>query len=215
MRMIRPVLLSLAMLLPAVSQAAPITFALDHGSVTARVTLNGTIVGSGAGSLDAGFVVFDPSTGTIPNFSLQSTNLFLQAAVLPGPINALDLDIILTPGAGYTSSATGSNPWAVTLGPIDIAFAGFALDSTPPITASPIPVAGVLPINSFGVTAYYNAGQMRLGLLGVKIGEIAWGSLVFDVRADIEFVGFAVPEPALAGLAAFALLGVAFAVRRR
>jgi hypothetical protein len=215
MRCLRLALAPAALLLAGAVQAAPITFALDHGSVTARVQVGTTVIASSAGQLDAGFVVFDPSSGQIPDFSLQSSSLFIQAPALPGAYTALDLDILIEPGAGYSSSATGTGPWAVTLGPIDISFAGSVIDSVAPVTVPPIAVAGLLPVNSFGVTAYYNAGLMRLGLLGVKVGEIQFGSLVFDVRADIEFVGFAVPEPTIAGLLAAAFGGLAWLGRRR
>jgi hypothetical protein len=212
---LRSLIVSLALLLPAAAQAAPIRFALDHGSVTARIELQGTLVGSGSGSLDGGFVIFDPVTGALSDFSLQSSDLFLLAAALPGALNALDLDIVITPGAGYSSSAAGSNPWSILLGPIDVAYSGSMLDATPPIGSAPVSVAGVVPINSFGVTAYFNADRMRLGLGGVKVGEIRWGDHVFDVLADIEFVSFAIPEPALAGLTALGLLALGLARRRR
>jgi hypothetical protein len=215
MRILRPLLLSLC-LLPAAIQAAPITFVLDHGSVTARVQGGGMLIASASAKLDAGFVVFDPGTGTIPDFALQSSSLFIKAPALPGAYDALDLDVLLAPGTGYSSTASGTGPWVITLGPVDISFSGSVIDSSPPVTASPTPVSGVVPISSFGVTAYFSAGQMRLGLLGVKVGEVRFGNLVYDIRADIEFVGFAaVPEPAGAGLLATALLGLALAARRR
>ena len=59
---------------------------------------------------------------------------------------------------------------------------------------------------------------MRLAFFGVKLGEIAWGDNIFDIRGDIEFVGFvAVPEPPLASLLAVAPLGGlgAASLRRR
>ena len=215
MRLVRPLLISLALLLPAAMQATPITFALDHGGVTARVELNGTLIGTGAGFLDAGFVVFDPSTGLIPNFSLHSSNANAFAPGLPGAYDALALSILIAPASGYSVSATGTGPWSITLGPIDVAYSGTAFDSTLPVTVPPVPVSGIVPINSFGVTAYYNAGQMRLGLLGLKIGEVRIGATVYDVRADIEFVGFAAPEPASGALTALALVGLAWTARRR
>jgi len=215
MRFVRPLLLSLSLLLPLAAGAAPITFVVDHGGVTAGVSLNGTTIAVGAGQLTSGFVVFDDASGTIPDFSLQSNNLFVSVPALPGAYNALDLDISIDPAAGYSSSATGSNPYTVTLGPIAVSFSGAALDNSPPVTVPPQAVAGVIPINSFTVTAYYDGTEMRLGLLGVKVGEIRFGNLVYDVRADIEFVGFAIPEPALASLLAVGVAGLALASRKR
>jgi hypothetical protein len=207
--------LSFAFLLPSLAGASPLTFALDHGSVTARLTVGSTVIGTAVGQLDSGFVVFDPTTGGLPDFSLGSSNLAILAPALPGAYNALDLAIQIDPAAGYSNSATGTGPWSITLGPIDISFSGTAFDNAPPITVPPIPVSGILPVNSFGVTAFFNAGQMRLGLLGLKVGEFTVAGVVYEVRADIEFVGFAVPEPALASLALVAIAGLAWIARRR
>lgn len=215
MHRLRPLLFSFALLLPLASYATPITFAPTAGSVTARVSVGGTVVATGGGPLDGTFVTFDPTTGQILDFSLHSSSVFISASILPGAYNALMLDVTLEPGAGYSSSATGSNPYAITLGPLDVTFSGVALDVTTPITVPPQAVGGVLPISSFGVTAFYNAGQMRLGFYGVKLGEITWGSTVYDIRGDIEFIGYAVPEPALASLLAVALLGLGVAAVRR
>jgi hypothetical protein len=218
MHRLRPLFVLIGVLLPFASQATPITFTVDRGSVTARVSLNHTVVGNGGGPLDGTFVTFDPMTGHLVDFSLHSSSVFISASILPGAYNALMLDVTLEPGAGYSSSATGSNPYSITLGPLDVTYAGFAVDVTPPISVPPAPVAGVLAINSFSVTAVYHAGEMRLGISGVKLGEIDWGGTVYEIRGDIEFVGFAaVPEPALASLLAVALLGglVAAALRKR
>jgi hypothetical protein len=213
-RFLRLLVVAAAFAMPIAAQATPVTYSLDHGSVTAKVWLNGSVVAHGGGSLDVGYVVFDPATGLIPDFSLHSSNVLAWAPILPGAYNALSLDILLQPASGYSSSATGSNPWSVMLGPLSVAFSGYAFDSTAPVTVSPIPVSGVIPINSFGVTAYLTQSEMRLGLIGVKVGEMRIGDQVFDVRADIEFVGFAVPEPSAAGLLALALGIIAWSTRR-
>ena len=96
-------------------------------------------------------------TGQLVDFSLHSSSVFISAAILPGAYNALMLDVTLEPGAGYSSSATGSNPYSITLGPIDVTYSGVAVDVTPPISVPPAPVGGVLAINSFSVTAFYHA----------------------------------------------------------
>jgi len=215
MRFVRLLLLSLALLLPVASQAAPITFGVTRGSVSTRVWLNGQTVARGTGHLTNSFVVFDDATGNILDFTLESTDAFIWAPVLPGAYNAIDLDLLITPGAGYASTATGSNPYDVTLGPIDIAFTGTVLDLSPPVTEPPVPGSGVLPLPAFTVTATYDAGEMRLSLVGVKVGEIRFGHLVFDVRADVEFFGVAAPEPAVASLLIAALAGLALVRSRR
>ena len=215
MRFLSAALGAITLSLAAVAHASPITYLLDHGSVTAKVRLQGTLVAMSSGFLDAGFIAFDPATGEIPSFSLHSSDLTVYAPLLPGAYDGLALDITLSPGSGYSSTASGTGPWSVTLGPIAAAFSGFVLDTTGPITVPPQPVSGVLPINSFGVTAYLSQGQMRLGLLGVKVGEVRIGEHVVDIRADIEFIGFAVPEPALAGLLGLTLVGLTAARSRR
>jgi hypothetical protein len=213
MRVLRPLLTALLLAAPFPALASPITFGLDHGSTTARVSVNGFVIGTAAGKLDSGFVVLDPSTGTLPSFDLGASGLVVTSSYLPGGYDTIDLSVELTPGTGYASSATGSNPWSITLGPVNVSFVGSVLDTTPG-GQPPIPISGVLPVSSFAVTAVFDAGQMRLGLFGLKIGELRFQGVVYDVRADIEFVGFAVPEPAAAGLA-FAGLGALAALRRR
>jgi hypothetical protein len=217
MRWVRAALAVLTLSIAAIAQASPVTYLLDHGSVSANVWLAGNVVAQGGGFLSAGFVEFDPATGQITDFSLDASSVTAFAPILPGDYDHLSLSISLNPAAGYSSMASGSNPWSVTLGPIAVAYSGFASDSTPPITVPPAPVSGVIPISSFGVTAYLTQGEMRLGLIGVKVGEVSIGGQIFDVRADIEFVGFAAPEPAVASLVTAALAGLAIArgVRRR
>lgn len=209
MRILRALLLLVAVAVPLAGFASPIEFGLDHGSVTLRIDVNGSAVASGAGTLDAGSVTFDPTALTIPTFSLAASGTIL-APLLPG-YNQADLSITLGPGIGYGSSGSGSNPTTVTLGPIAIGFSGVLWDGSPPPT--PIPFAGTVALPTFTVDAYYNAGQMRLGLVGVKVASFWYLGNLIEIYGDIEFVGFAVPEPALAALVA--LSGLALLVLRK
>ena len=219
MKRTRALLLMLALLLPSATFALPITFLLDHGSTTVALSVGNTVIGSGSGFLSSGFVVFDPASATIPDFSLQSASFSFFAGALPGAYNTFDLSISLDPGAGYSSSGGGSGPFTVTLGPIDVSFSGIASDTTVPITVSPVAVGGVLPVQSLNVTATYNAGQMKLALLGVKLGQFTWGDYQFEIRGDIEFIGLAestpTPEPGVLGLLGVAGLGGLALARRR
>lgn len=213
MRNLRALSLAAALACPAVAGAAPVTYALDHGAMTLTVKVDGTAIASGAASLTSGSVTFDSVALTIPTFALGASGSVL-APLLPGDYDQLNLtSISLAPGTGYSSSGSGSNPTVVTLGPINVSFAGSVIDGTTPVTVPPIPFSGSLAVPSYTVNATLNTA-FELGIGGMKLVSFNAGGHVIEVFSDIEFIGLAVPEPALGGLlAAAGLAGVA--VRRR
>lgn len=210
MRAARSILTILLLAAPLPSLATPLTFVLAQGTTTARLSVNGVVIGSASGKLSSGFVEFDPSNGALSNFDLIASSVVVTSPFLPAGYDEIDLSVELKPAAGFSASATGSNPWSIVLGPLTDTFVGSVVD-TAPGGLPPIPISGVIPVNNLAVTAAFNDDKMRLGVFGVKVGELHWNGVDFVLRADIEFVGFAVPEPgvvalALAGLASLSLL---------
>jgi hypothetical protein len=187
---------------------------LDQGTIKARVFLDKTIVASGTGNLD-GFVQFDPSTAQPLDFLLQSTDLLILAPALPGAYGAFDLDITITPGAGFGSSATGSNPYTIDIGPLDIGFSGVAFDPTAPVTVAPLAFSGVVSIDDLPITAFLTDGAVELKINAIHVVDVVWGTLAFRIIIDVNFFGTAVPEASVAGLLALGLGALALRARIR
>ena len=87
MQLLRLLIVAIALALPSVSQATPVTYALDHGSVTAKVWLNGSVVDERA--LRSVLVFIGIYVGV---FALASVGLVVDARRLDvdiGPFDAM------------------------------------------------------------------------------------------------------------------------------
>lgn len=215
MRLLRPLLLLLALALPGALQAAPLNFVPDQGAMTLHVWAGNTLIASGQGQLDSGFLVFDPTTGVVSDLDLTAMNLAIWASALPGAYNALLLKMNVAPGAGFASTGDTTNPYNISIGPLDVAYLGSMVDATTPVTVPSVPIFGTLSVSALDVTILYDPATSRLSFQGVKLAEFVHNGVTLTVRGNIEFVGQPVPEPALAALALTGIAGLATFGRRR
>jgi hypothetical protein len=216
MRLLRSLLLLLAVAIPTASQAAPITFVPLQGAMTVTVWMGSTQIANGLASLDSGFVVFDPVAGFVSDLGFTASNFFVWAPALPGAYNGVLLDsVAVDPAAGFSSSIDTTNPYDLTIGALDVSFVGSIVDVAAPVTVPPLPLSGTLTIDTLDVTIDYSATQTALSFQGVKLAEVVHNGVTYTVRGNIEFVGQPVPEPALATLALSGLAGLAWFGRRR
>ena len=215
MRLLRSLMLLLAFALPGALQAAPINFVPNQGAMTLHVWAGNNLVASGLGQLDSGFLVFDPTTGVVSDLDLTAMNLAIWAPALPGDYNALLLKVNVAPGAGFGSTGDTTNPYNITIGPLDVAYLGSMVDATTPVTVPGVPISGTLSVNALDVTIVYDPTTSTLSFQGVKLAEFEHNGVTLTVRGNIEFVGQPVPEPALAGIALAGLAGLIRFGRRR
>lgn len=215
MRLLRSLMLLLALALPSAVAAAPIYFVPDQGAMTLQVWAQSKLVASGQAQLDSGFLVFDPITGVVSDLDLTAMHLAIWAPLLPGEYNALLLKVNVAPGLGFVSSGDTSNPYNISIGPLDVAYLGSIIDVTTPVTVPSVSVSGTLSVSALDVTIVYDPVTTRLSFQGVKLAEFVHNGVNVTVRGNIEFVGSSVPEPALAALALTGLAGLATFGRRR
>jgi hypothetical protein len=149
MRLLRSLMLLVALALPAASQAAPITFVPVQGAMTVTVWLGGTQVASGVAALDPSYVVFDPVAGQVTDLAFAASNFFIWAPALPGAYNGVLLDSVsVIPAAGFASSVDTTNPFNLVIGAVDVSFVGSILDVSAPVTVPAMPLAGALTIDT-------------------------------------------------------------------
>lgn len=212
----RALLLLLLVAAPVASKAAPITFVPVQGAMTLTVWVGTSQIANGVASLDSGFVVFDPVAGTVSDLGFTASNFFIWAPALPGAYNGVLLtSVAVAPAAGFTSSVDTTNPYNLTIGALDVSFAGSILDASAPVTVPAIPFSGTLTIDALAVVIEYTGTTPYLSFQGVKLAEIVHNGVTYAVRGNIEFVGQSVPEPALATLAMIGVAGLAWFGRRR
>lgn len=204
-----------ALVLPAATVAAPITFVASEGTLSVSVWVNGVSVANGAGAIDSGQLVFDPTTGVVSDLSLAATNLGAFAPALPGAYDTLGLSVTISPGSGFGSTGDPTTPYDITLGPLQVSFLVSVTDATAPITVPPLSFAGGFRVDYLAATIAYSGGATTLTFHGMRLAEFTHGGLSVVVRGDVEVVAHPVPEPAFALLALAGAAGLSLLGRRR
>jgi hypothetical protein len=159
-------------------------------------------------------VTFDSTLGEVTGFQFNGA-MPTELQVTSGALSGLNVNFSalgLTPGTGFTSSSTGSNPYSITLSPVDASgtytLSGLITNNTP--TA----VSGA----TSGITGTITtSGTAALQLTGITLGDISEDGTTIALKGDIVFVGTPVPLPGALWLFAAGLggLGIPFMRRRR
>ncbi len=203
------------------ARAAPVTYDWTGGSVTLSATdTNGTnylAAGASIPLTSASQVTFDSTAMTIPSF--EFADLGPSSLTLAGPLAGDTLTLsnlaVEPPASGYSSSATGTNPYNFTLGPID-ATGSYVVTNAADIT---------LASGSFNHANPTLSGQITLGgansdaltLNGITLGAISVAGTQIIMKGDVTFDGAAVPLPASLWLfgSGLAMLSAGRFLRRR
>jgi hypothetical protein len=159
-------------------------------------------------------VTFDSTLGEVTGFQFTGA-MPTELEVTSGALSGLDVNFSalgLSPGTGFTSSSSGSNPYSITLSPVD-ASGTYALSGL--ITKNtPTTVSGA----TSGITGTITtSGTAALQLTGITLGDITEDGTTIALKGDIVFEGSPVPLPAAVWLLGSALgaVGIPFMKRRR
>lgn len=200
------------------AQATPVTYGFASGSATVTAFYNGSQITSGNPIALTGVqVTFDASALTVPSFEFTAGPT--GALPLQGPLAGVNItldSVDIVPGAGYTSSASGSDPYTFTAVPISVSgsatlsggiVAGpIAFSFSNPVLVGQISTTGGGSLSLNGIT---------LGVLNTQpVGSFPGGPVT--LKADLLFTGAeVVPEPSTALLLGSALMAVAVTRRLR
>jgi hypothetical protein len=202
----------LGLLILAVSSAAsaaPILYSFTGGSASVTLLNGSTPIATASRPLDGISVEFDAAGPALTDFSL-----LLDDSISFGPIlgyHTLAFTISAAPGAGYASSGTGTNPYDVTSGPIDVVFSGSLIDGILP----PIPVSGSETIPSLGASIVVTGSDIHVVFSNEQMMHCYLGTNTLTLLVQVEFFGTAVPEPRLGLLLALGALALPVSRRLR
>ena len=206
------------------SIAAPITYFFQTGSVDLTFTTASTALGSGTIDLDGTFVDFDepPVSPELTGFEFTATAqgpVMLNVAYAGYDTFTVD-SLTVQPGPSYnTFFGFGSNPYTVTVGPINVIATATISDSNNVLNTITASFNFLTPSLTATVTINNAVNVVQtLELVGLTLGEIgpffgATNTLV--IKGDILFQG-QVPEPSTAvllGVGMTLLVAVARRVR--
>jgi hypothetical protein len=199
-------------------QAAPVTYSFTSGSATLSLTAPfiGSLLAPNSIGLTGTQVTFDSTALTVNSFQFVDAgpSNINGAGVLAGTtLTITNLNII--PGAGYSSTAVGANPYNYLVGPVAVS-GTYALSGA--IVQGPTAFSSINPSLAGQITL---GGVTSLSLSGITLGTFTLPAALgpplagqsATLKADILFTGV-VPVPAAVWLfgSGIGLLGV---MRRR
>jgi hypothetical protein len=190
------------------AEATPITYNFSSGQAAVSATFGATTLGPVTFPLNGVQVTFDATALTLPSFQFTAgTGPVALPGVLSGTSLALSFDIAPST-TGYSSSASGSNPYSFTAGPVMVsgsATLSGGITGTKTLSFTNPTLSGQIQITSGG----------DLTLNGITLGKItlpAWNSFPggsVTLTTNVTFVGLAVPEPSTGALLAIGLTAFA------
>jgi hypothetical protein len=201
-----------------IAQSSPVTYDWTSGSITVLAINgnNGTTLGSGVVALTApSQVTLDTGVAMdVPSFAFD--DMGTSSAALGGALTGDTLTVtnltIVPETTGYTSSATGTNPYNITLnglaasGSYSIANASNVVISSGSFTNTITPtLTGAITIGPTN----------SLTLNGIALDVASIGTTPVTFKADVIFDGAPVPLPAAVWLLGSGLVALAGAALRR
>jgi hypothetical protein len=198
---------ALLVLSPLAAAAAPSAYMHSGGSAAIELRLNGAVVAFASAPLDGMSLTFDAATASITDLDLS----LADAIRFPRRFgyDTLQFTLQVIDGAGYVSSGSGSNPYALTSGPLLVTFSGAIVDGLDGPPPANIPLSGTLTTGSVPATVTLAGNTLTASFASTKMVQHGWQAL--ELWVGVTFQGIALPEAsegallALAGVAAVAL----------
>lgn len=200
----------LVVLAPIAVAAAPITYAHSGGSAAIELRLNGTVVASASAPLDGMSLTFDAATASITDLDLLLADSISFPRLLG--YDTLQFTLQAIDGAGYVSSGSGSNPYAVTSGPLLVTFSGAIVDGSNGPPPPNLPFSGTLTTGAVPVTVTLAGNALTASFASTKMLQHSWQGLELWVGVTLQ--GIALPESSVGALLALAVVAAA-ALRAR
>jgi hypothetical protein len=203
---------SLALLLGSwnAAVASPVTYDWTSGSVTLFATTGGPNLLSSPSNVIAltstSQVTFDSAVPSVTNFlfadassssTFGATAFSGAAAVLNGGQMVLS-NVTIAPGAGYSSSGAGTNPYNITMNNLS-ASGNYQLKNAGGTTLFSGTFSNVVTPTLTGQVLLGGPGANQLALNGISLGAVRIGATDLLVKADVLFNG-ATPVPLPAGV---------------
>lgn len=225
---LRPLTLVAAMLAFAgAASASPVTYNWTSGSVTLFATSGGPNLLTNPSNVipltSTSRVTFDSALPAVTSFlfadaasvSTFSPTAFTGAAAALNGGQIVLSNVAITPGAGYSSSGSGANPYNITMNNL-AASGSYQLKNAGGTTLFSGSFSNVITPTLTGQVLLGGSGNQQLALNGISLAAISFGGKSIVLKADVLFNGATpVPLPAGVWLLATGLAGLSGLARSR
>jgi hypothetical protein len=200
-------------------QASPVTYDWTSGTVTVLgvSSATGTVLGQGTLPLtSASQVTFDSAVPDVPSFEfadLGPSSVALSGAFAGDTLTVTGLNINSLDSA-YSSSATGPNPYTITLNNL-WASGSYSITNASHVTLSSGTFTDYLTPTLSGQINLSGGSNPMLTLNGIALDAATVGGQSVILKADVVFNGAPVPLPAAVWMFGSGLLALVGSVRRQ